>query len=74
MGEWISVNDRLPVEYGNYLCTVCFGRCGKVSRKISIVWFWKNILDNTCLGFFDCDEKEFVTHWMELPELPKIEF
>lgn len=71
MSEWINVSDRLPEKSGEYLCCVCYGWCGEITRHI------ENISYSTgCMGdkYWECEEKEFVTHWMPLPELPEIKF
>ena len=61
-GEWVSVKDRLPNGSKEYLVTD-----GEfyVVGYFSIHTLW-NVDD------FDSwfDEKD-ITHWMELPELPK---
>jgi hypothetical protein len=64
--EWISVEDRLPDEDGEYLTwdgLVCF-----------LIWF------NASLGLWNVSEGgdtssaiRGVTHWMPLPEAPKME-
>lgn len=57
--EWISVGERLPENDGKYLvCTQ--------GRKVFIARFYD--------GVFCCfsDESRVVTHWMELPEPPKM--
>ena len=57
--EWISVEDRLPESDGKYL--VCTQK-----QKVFIARFYE--------GVFCCfsDESRMVTHWMELPEPPKM--
>lgn len=72
MCEWISVKGSLPKELGEYLCAVCYGRNGEIERDIKIVSYILGAINGKY--YWDCDAKEFVTHWMELPELPKIEF
>lgn len=72
MGEWISVKGSLPNKIGEYLCVVCYGYNGEIKKDIKIVDYILGAV--TGIYYWDCDEKEFVTHWMKLPELPKIEF
>lgn len=55
--EWISVKDRLPEESGNYLTFVK----SKVFESIGFAMF----IDGEFMS-------SFVTHWMPLPPLPKI--
>lgn len=62
--EWISVKDRLPeVDQGILLYwndDICTGYLTKYGNDFIF-----------CDGFTDDYEKEFVTHWMPLPEPPK---
>lgn len=58
---WISVKDRLPEMYGDYLT---YTREGNVWPY----FFSSGIFENT-LGF----SVDTVTHWMPLPEPPKEE-
>lgn len=81
MAEWISVEDRLPNKNGTYLC--CQEFYGH--KSISIYSFAKNLrkVDKydfqgiNRAGWYDYDiewgycERDNVTHWMPLPELPK---
>lgn len=65
--EWISVRDRLPKETGQYLC------CEYVRGwEHTIRTFLK---PHKCFTYIGKDySREIannVTHWMELPELPK---
>ena len=69
MGKWISVDDRLPPEKGEYI--VAYHPC-----------YWKDVdWKKTEVGI-DCfmgktswARRKFqrVTHWMPLPEPPKEE-
>lgn len=63
---WISVDDRLPKEKGDYL--VAYHPC-----------HWDNVDDEICVGIDNFRGKTAwakkkyrrVTHWMPLPEPPK---
>ena len=61
MGEWISVNDKLPVCGERVLITDGFG-VFEVFRSASGKWVRMGI------GW-----QENVTHWMPLPEPPEVE-
>lgn len=61
--SWISVTERLPEEYGKYLC--CVKSC--LFRDAA----YQMILGYDQLGFFDGIFSMEVTHWMPLPEPPK---
>ena len=83
--EWISVNDRLPEENGNYLCVkVLLGSC---SSTITTLLFAKDLnklryVDFSDIqyigkaGFYDYDSEcgyydvDGVTHWRPLPAPP----
>ena len=63
--EWISVEDKLPADSGYYLVAYQNKHNGSTTIDIDMyvicsagVW-WSN------------EYKYKVTHWMELPELPK---
>lgn len=58
--EWISIHDRLPEEETKVL--VCSDwQCIEIGYVYSDEWFT-----------WDKNERiDFVTHWAELPELPK---
>lgn len=76
--KWISVKDRLPDTEGEYLCIsgdfIYIFEFAKDLYKVD-----KYTFDNRKgkSGFYEFDgewgyyEKERVTHWMPLPELPK---
>lgn len=79
--EWISVKDRLPLEYVFVLVCEKSGRDGEVICPISIArWEWDrwNGLgekEGSCNAFFsdlfwDIQWGE-ITHWMPLPPPPK---
>ena len=79
--EWISVMDRLPEKDGAYLTVInCFGR----HSTIDVHSFAKdgeavdeyNLAGEKDVWYFYDSEYGFVpsdsvTHWMELPPLPK---
>ena len=70
MGEWISVNVRLPGEYKDVLI---YGE--KVLDKPLVGYYipewghirWTGMSRDGYLYFYDKD----ITHWMPLPEPPK---
>ena len=69
---WISVKDRLPEEYGNYLAVVD----GEVTECTYSRPFIKGIINGwiTCnANGFKWLRDEHITHWMPLPEPPKEE-
>lgn len=63
-GDWISVDDRLPEESGEYL-TLCKTPNGDFEVKLSTLfpyegnWYWNDYAI------------ERVTHWQPLPDQPK---
>lgn len=63
LGGWISVEDRLPCNYGEYLCVCNY-------KKVSYVKILEVFRDSS-------DDKYYfdlyfqVTHWMPLPNPPK---
>lgn len=59
MSEWISVDDTLPDEYGDYLVSRTCRPNGYVVTYAPVGWL--------CTDFFP------VTHWMPLPEPPNTE-
>lgn len=72
--EWISVKDRLPEKDGQYLCYKNY----VVGGYCDLLWYG-TIYDHgkkRTFYFFDPDygdiEVSNVTHWMELPEPPKL--
>ena len=65
--EWISVDERLPEESGRYLACVNVSHLAFTSLTIiAVMEYGKNH------GFYLYSEDEPVTHWMPLPEAPKM--
>jgi hypothetical protein len=64
LGEWISVEDRLPETYGD---VICYTECGYVSQ---LVYNPQYNLFNVSADNVECAIA--VTHWMPLPEPPKM--
>ncbi len=62
-GEWVSVKDRLPEEEKEYLVTDGSDWDTTIFHLESKTW---DRYDN--LRWFSHSS---ITHWMELPELPK---
>ena len=62
--EWISVEDRLPEDYGEVIC------CTKNKVIMQIVYNPKHRLFNVYGDNIECAID--VTHWMPLPEPPKM--
>lgn len=60
MNEWISIEDRLPLETGNVIC----GNCE--NKSIAIGLYIKYSDD----GGRWSDKVLYLTHWMPLPEPP----
>lgn len=67
MNDWISVNDRAPEKWDNYLCIVLRGASGRCVRYVRIV---KNYPCNP--EKWDIEDGLIVTHWIPIPELPLI--
>lgn len=65
MSEWINVNDRLP-ERG--IEVLVAGQ--KPGVTLAFIAIWTGDGWNSCDEAFDGYK---VTHWMAIPELPKIE-
>ena len=60
--QWISVEDRLPEDYNKYLLFLDNGR-------IAIGWYHGDAMQFVEDGIVMI---ETVTHWMPLPEAPKM--
>lgn len=65
VGEWISVEERLPEESGDYITYHNHGHCGVIYYNASI-HLWN-------VYYFEYTQNAIrsVTHWMPLPEPPK---
>lgn len=72
MGEWISVEDRLPKgSDGMSLCESVIA--ATIKKEVVPGWFdgdyWYLILEED--DFASEHPKDYVTHWMELPQPPE---
>jgi hypothetical protein len=67
--HWISVKTKLPEAPGDYLVTDGFGiMVTNFNSKVNMF----NVLDEEeNLLLIDFWEPEQITHWMDLPNLPK---
>lgn len=61
-GEWISVDERLPDSRKFVLVCDEYGNVGEA-------YFFKN---DGRFEWLDDEERVFATHWMPLPEAPKM--
>lgn len=83
-GTWISCSERLPEKEGNYLVVSDAGRylgdsSGTIHtvmgsaledyRTVEIMWF--SNYEGSSRWVLDGYIFDYVSHWMELPELPK---
>lgn len=72
MGEWISVEDRLPEDYGNYLGACIDGEVTEVTFIPNTNAAYRGLHWSTCdADGFKWLTNDDVTHWMPLPEPPK---
>lgn len=73
MGEWISVNDRLPLKKGWYLVYApgYYGGSSSGLRNCDGCMFakWSGKTWSIEVGYYK--RPNCVTHWMPLPEMPK---
>ena len=65
--KWINVDERLPEENGRYL--VCVAIRHLVFEDLTMVVIMGY---NKIKGFDVVSGEEIVTHWMPLPEPPKM--
>ena len=63
--EWISVEERLPEKDGQYLVWVVTPNRGCV-EEVQMEWF------RNCDRYYNYMWKNHYTHWMPLPEPPKM--
>lgn len=81
MSEWISVEDRLPKENGDYIIYLNDGNPvfdKDIFYKDLVVINIINTAKYDCGKWFYYDDDEWditdiVTHWMPLPEPPRME-
>ena len=65
--EWISVEDRLPEESGEYLV---FGRT--FGNKKPQIWICECINIGSVMGWCNNAKNPIIEAWMPLPEAPKM--
>lgn len=65
--EWISVDERLPEENGRYLACVKISHLAFDIPPMVVIMGYNKIH-----GFDTISGEETVTHWMPLPEAPKM--
>ncbi len=68
--KWISVKERLPQENGYYLCVVCTSAVNQRKEYRRMILFWE---DNVWIDMSNCFRTRKPTHWMPLPEAPKVD-
>jgi hypothetical protein len=61
--QWVSVEEKLPVDKGWVLCA-CRAGIIEVLKYDKVMDDWDTTMPNRCYM------KGFVTHWMPLPEPP----
>ena len=64
--EWISVDERLPEKSGDYLTFHEHGSCGTIYYNAAIKLWNVYYVDDTRSAI------RSITHWMPLPEAPKM--
>ena len=75
-GEWISVDERLPDGYGDFLVVVKrkLLRSTEWERCVGMATY--NVSEITSVNGWDIENEDgweyIVTHWMPLPEPPKM--
>ncbi len=71
---WISVKDRLPPKHEDVLVYVDRKLNKYYSNEyINLTWINTDNGDWDAGGFQQDDDREFITHWMPLPEKPEKE-
>jgi len=64
--EWISVKDRLPDPKGIFPSSMVLVACN--DHAILLGFSHRGEMHISCEN---CSQDRYVTHWMELPELPR---
>ena len=70
MNEWISVEDRMPINTDNILAFNGYGGVG----EYDIMYYTVHSKIHKWAFYYDYDRSEEIveiTHWMPLPEPPK---
>lgn len=80
--EWVSVKERLPNKNGKYLCYSEYGfmdilNFSKNLYDVDRYQFPRNKYKGACGWYtsdseYGCYEVTKITHWMPLPEPPKV--
>lgn len=71
-GEWISVSDEYPDNYYWVLVT-CVAEEDETFRLVPVVAEWRqNHWASLDSSNFESERHVRVTHWMPLPDSPKI--
>ena len=68
--EWISVDDRLPDEEGDYLCLIV-DYLGETRMEVHKLVKWANCSNWIANMSSFWEKHNTITHWMPLPEAPK---
>jgi hypothetical protein len=74
--EWISVDERLPKEYGDYLVAVKINKLWETEGEhgVSVACFVISEIPNVNGWHIEIEDgyQYEITHWMPLPEAPKM--
>ena len=63
--KWISVDDRLPEKYGEYIVAFDYGQVG------TNLWHSKDVYRGKVReAHWAYNGHEHITHWMPMPEHP----
>lgn len=74
MSEWISVDDRIPSTCEDVLVCVKYKSLDWEAQTIQIAFRTIGGSEVKWMGYgIEYDEFYLVTHWMPLPELPKLD-